>query len=92
MLLVTPLVWVYRRVLTPVGREVAAAIGVAWRIAGFVSRAVGRALAWLAWHLVGAPVAWAYRTVCTPSAISCATPYGSRPGGQPSRRAGRPGT
>ncbi|MFB8033171.1 hypothetical protein ACFC5Z_09450 [Streptomyces sp. NPDC056004] len=22
--------------------------------------------AWLAWHLVGAPVDWAYRTVCTP--------------------------
>ncbi|MFC8224366.1 hypothetical protein [Streptomyces sp. NPDC057287] len=65
-LLVVPVVWVYRRVLTPVGREIVAAVVVAWRIAGFVSRAVGRALAWLAWHLVGAPVAWAYRTVCIP--------------------------
>jgi hypothetical protein len=59
-------VWVYRRVLTPVGREIVAAFGVAWRVAGFLSRAVGRALAWLAWHLVGAPVTWAYRNVCTP--------------------------
>jgi hypothetical protein len=48
------------------GREIAAAVGVAWRIAGFISRAVGRVLAWLVWHLAGAPVVWAYRAVCTP--------------------------
>lgn len=64
--LVTPLVWGYQRVLAPVGREVVAAFRFAWRAAGFVSRAVGRALARLAWYLVGAPVAWAYRTVCAP--------------------------
>ncbi|MFJ2701760.1 hypothetical protein ACIO3R_00990 [Streptomyces sp. NPDC087428] len=66
VLLVTPLAWAYRWVLTPVGREIAAAIGVAWRIAGFVSRAVGRVLARLAWYLVGAPLSWAHRTVFTP--------------------------
>ncbi|MDX3607593.1 MULTISPECIES: hypothetical protein [Streptomyces] len=65
-LLVAPLVWTYRRILTPVGREIAAAFEVAWRIAGYVSRAVGRALAALAWYLIGAPVSWAYRTVCAP--------------------------
>ncbi|MCC8482024.1 hypothetical protein LMJ41_29640 [Streptomyces globisporus] len=65
-LLVAPIGWTYRRILTPVGREIAAAFEVAWRIAGYVSRAAGRALAWLAWHLIGAPVSWAYRTVCTP--------------------------
>uniref|UniRef100_UPI000CD5353F hypothetical protein n=1 Tax=Streptomyces sp. SM13 TaxID=1983803 RepID=UPI000CD5353F len=65
-LLVAPLAWTYRRILTPVGREIAAAFEVAWRIAGYVSRAVGRVLGWLAWHLIGAPVSWAYRTVCTP--------------------------
>lgn len=65
-LLVAPLVWTYRRILTPVGREIAAAFEVAWRIAGYVSRAVGRALAAIAWCLIGAPVSWAYRTVCAP--------------------------
>lgn len=65
-LLVAPLTWLYRRVLAPVGREIAAAFGIAWRIAGYISRAVGRAIAWLAWHLVGAPVTWVYRTMCTP--------------------------
>ncbi|WP_313750608.1 hypothetical protein [Streptomyces parvus] len=65
-LLVAPLVWTYRRILTPVGREIAAAFEVAWRIAGYVSRAVGRALAAITWCLIGAPVSWAYRTVCTP--------------------------
>ncbi|MFE8912288.1 hypothetical protein [Streptomyces globisporus] len=65
-LLVAPLVWTYRRILTPVGREIAAAFEVAWRIAGYVSRAVGRALAAIAWYLIGAPVSWAYRTVCAP--------------------------
>lgn len=66
VLLVTPLGWVYRAVLTPVGREIAAAVGVAWRIAGHVSRAVGRAVKWLAWLLIGQPVSWIYRAVCTP--------------------------
>ncbi|MEV0139106.1 hypothetical protein [Streptomyces globisporus] len=65
-LLVAPLVWTYRRILTPVGREIAAAFEVAWRIAGYVSRAVGRALAAIAWCLIGAPVSWVYRTVCAP--------------------------
>ncbi|MGW2206319.1 hypothetical protein [Streptomyces sp. NPDC001774] len=64
--LVVPLVWLYRRVLTPVGREILDALRVGWRVAGFVSRAVGRALAWVAWNLVGRPGAWFYRTVCTP--------------------------
>ncbi|MFG3494112.1 hypothetical protein [Streptomyces sp. NPDC047928] len=68
-----PAVFVYRWVLSPVGRglvavgrEIVAAVGVAWRIAGHVSRAVGRALKWLAWILVGRPAAWFYRNVCTP--------------------------
>ncbi|MYX13670.1 hypothetical protein GTY67_09560 [Streptomyces sp. SID8374] len=65
-LLVAPASWLYRRVLAPVGREIAEAAEVAWRIAGYLSRAVGRGIAWLFRHLVGVPVAWAYRTVCTP--------------------------
>lgn len=71
--LVPPARWLYRWVLTPVGRalvvvgrEVRDAIVMAWRVAGYVSRAVGRALKWLAWNLVGRPVAWCYRNVCTP--------------------------
>ncbi|MFE7747800.1 hypothetical protein [Streptomyces sp. NPDC057428] len=35
-------------------------------IAGFISRAVGRVLAWLVRHLVAAPAAWVFRAVCTP--------------------------
>ncbi len=65
-LLVAPASWAYRRILTPVGREIAEAARVAWRIAGYLSRAVGRGIAWLARHLIGVPAAWVYRTVCTP--------------------------
>ncbi|MER7106127.1 hypothetical protein [Streptomyces sp. NPDC000229] len=71
--LVPPALWLYRWVLTPVGRalvvagrEVRDAIVVAWRVAGYVSRTVGRALKWLGRNLVGRPVAWCYRNVCTP--------------------------
>ncbi|MER6995004.1 hypothetical protein [Streptomyces sp. NPDC000410] len=70
---VVPAVFLYRWVLTPVGRflavvgrEIADAFVVAWRVAGYVSRAVGRALKWLAWNLLGRPMAWFYREVCTP--------------------------
>ncbi|MFI7239227.1 hypothetical protein [Streptomyces cyaneofuscatus] len=65
-LLVAPASWLYRHVLAPVGREIAEAAEVAWRIAGYLSRAVGRGIAWLFRHLIGVPVAWACRTVCTP--------------------------
>ncbi|WOX24389.1 hypothetical protein [Streptomyces solicathayae] len=64
--IVVPLSWLWRRVLVPVGREVGDALVVCWRIAGYVSRAVGRAVKWVAWNLVGRPVAWFYRDVCTP--------------------------
>ncbi|MDT9690362.1 hypothetical protein Q5762_18860 [Streptomyces sp. P9(2023)] len=63
---VVPLGWLWRRVLVPVGREVLDALRVCWRVAGFISRAVGRALKWAAWNLVGRPTAWVYRSVCTP--------------------------
>ncbi|MFJ5139673.1 hypothetical protein [Streptomyces sp. NPDC088707] len=73
ILLLTPLVLLYRWVLTPVGRalavvarELADALVVAWRVAGYVTRAVGRALKWLARHLIGRPATWLYRSVCTP--------------------------
>ncbi|MEU9865015.1 hypothetical protein AB0D99_29500 [Streptomyces sp. NPDC047971] len=64
--IVLPLGWLWRRVLVPLGRETADAFRVCWRIAGFVSRAVGRALTWVAWNLLGRPATWVYRTVCTP--------------------------
>ncbi|MFB7589809.1 hypothetical protein [Streptomyces sp. NPDC056169] len=70
---VVPAVFLYRWVLTPVGRvlaviarEIADAFAVAWRVAGYVSLAVGRALKWLARHLIGRPASWFYRNVCTP--------------------------
>ncbi|MEI5010714.1 hypothetical protein RB196_28655 [Streptomyces sp. PmtA] len=73
VLLVAPVVFLYRWVLAPVGRflavvgrETVDALGVAWRAAGYVSRAVGRALRWLARNLLGRPAAWFWRSVCTP--------------------------
>ncbi|WP_395360585.1 hypothetical protein ACHGLA_12245 [Streptomyces sp. YH02] len=73
VLLVVPVVFLYRWVLTPVGRvlavigrELVDALAVAWRVAGYVSRAVGRGLKWLARNLIGRPAAWCYRTVLTP--------------------------
>ncbi|MFB7373861.1 hypothetical protein ACFC0D_28870 [Streptomyces sp. NPDC056222] len=64
--IVRPLGWLWRRVLAPLGREIADAFRVCWRIAGFISRAVGRALKWVAWNLFGRPVTWFYRSVCAP--------------------------
>ncbi|MET9362031.1 hypothetical protein ABZX93_14060 [Streptomyces sp. NPDC006632] len=73
LLLVVPARWLYRAVLTPLGRgalvvvrEIGVAIGFAWRAAGFVSRAVGRGLAWLVRNFVGLPVRWVYATLLTP--------------------------
>ncbi|MEW2550643.1 hypothetical protein AB0957_02685, partial [Streptomyces zhihengii] len=66
VLLVAPAGWLWRRVVVPVGREIGAALQVGWRVAGFLSRAVGRALRWLAWQLAGRPAAWFYRAVCVP--------------------------
>ncbi|MEE1753604.1 hypothetical protein [Streptomyces sp. SP18CS02] len=72
-LVVAPAVFVYRWILSPVGRvllavgrEIVGAVEVAWRVAGYLSRAVGRGLKWLAWHLAGRPASWFYRQVCTP--------------------------
>ncbi|MFJ5294005.1 hypothetical protein [Streptomyces sp. NPDC088348] len=63
-----PLVVLWRYVLVPVGRalgvvgrEIGGAVGVCWRIAGRISRAVGRGLKWLGWNLVGRPVRAAWR-------------------------------
>ncbi|MEU5982097.1 hypothetical protein [Streptomyces sp. NPDC047434] len=63
---VVPLGWVGRHVLVPLARELLDALTFCWRIAGFVSRAVWRALGRAAWNLVGRPAAWFYRSVCTP--------------------------
>ncbi|MDJ0463550.1 hypothetical protein [Streptomyces sp. H27-C3] len=65
-LVVKPVVWFWRAVLTPVGREIAAAAGHGWRIAGYISRAVGRVLKWLGRNLLGRPVRWVWLSVCTP--------------------------
>ncbi|MFD7547604.1 hypothetical protein [Streptomyces sp. NPDC059816] len=54
------------RVLAVVGREAADALGHAWRIAGRISRAVGRFLGAAFALLFVTPAAWVYRTVCTP--------------------------
>jgi hypothetical protein len=73
ILLVLPAVALWRWVLTPVGRvlvvvgrEVRDALGHAWRIAGHISLAVGRALGTLLRWIFVEPVSWVYRTVLTP--------------------------
>ncbi|MEU1180419.1 hypothetical protein ABZ464_22700 [Streptomyces sp. NPDC005820] len=73
VLLVLPALALWRWVLVPVGRflgvlarEVGDALGHAWRIAGHLSRAVGRFLATVFRWLFVEPVRWVYRTVLTP--------------------------
>ncbi len=74
---VVPAVAVWQYVLAPVGRAVGAAVtvvvretgaafGHCWRVAGYVSRAVGRALGTLLRWIFVEPFRWVYRTVLTP--------------------------
>ena len=62
-----PATWLWRRVLVPVGREIRDALAICWRVAGFLSLTVGRALKWVAWNLVGRPVTWAWTHVVRPA-------------------------
>ncbi|MFF4014291.1 hypothetical protein [Streptomyces sp. NPDC001843] len=73
VLLVLPALALWRWVLAPVGRalavvgrEIGTALGHAWRIAGHVSRAVGRVLGTLFRWILVEPVRWVYRTLLTP--------------------------
>ncbi|MET9117525.1 hypothetical protein ABZX38_25475 [Streptomyces longwoodensis] len=73
ILVIVPVVAFWRWVLVPVGRvllvvgrEVGEALGHAWRVAGYVSVAVGRFLAALFRWVVVEPVRWVYRGVLTP--------------------------
>ncbi|MBD9723397.1 hypothetical protein [Streptomyces caniscabiei] len=74
VLLVMPALALWRWVLAPVGRlvavvgrEIGAALGHAWRVAGRISLAVGRFLANLFRLLLVEPARWVYRTVLTPA-------------------------
>ncbi|MCC5481245.1 hypothetical protein [Streptomyces barringtoniae] len=73
VLLFLPALALWRWVLAPVGRflavvarEIGDALGHAWRIAGRISRAVGRALGTLFRWILVEPVRWVHRTVLTP--------------------------
>ncbi|MFI1765934.1 hypothetical protein ACH41H_28280 [Streptomyces sp. NPDC020800] len=73
ILLVVPAVALWTWVFAPVGRalavvahEVGAALGHAWRIAGRISRAVGRGLGTLLRWIFVEPLRQVYRTVLTP--------------------------
>ncbi|GHE93283.1 hypothetical protein E5082_28425 [Streptomyces griseoluteus] len=73
ILFVLPALAVWRWVLAPVGRvlavvarEVVDALGHAWRVAGHLSRVVGRALGTLFRWIFVEPARWVYRTVLTP--------------------------
>ncbi|MFJ6845988.1 hypothetical protein ACIQRE_25355 [Streptomyces griseoluteus] len=73
ILFVLPALALWRWVLAPVGRvlavlarEVVDALGHAWRVAGHLSRAVGRALGTLFRWIFVEPARWMYRAVLTP--------------------------
>lgn len=66
-LLVVPSVFLWHRVVVPVAREVWDGLGLAWRATAFVSRAVGRGLAWLFHYAVVLPVAWIWRATFAPA-------------------------
>ncbi|ARH91210.1 hypothetical protein [Streptomyces sp. MOE7] len=61
-----PVLGALATVLTVVVREVADALGHCWRVAGAISRAVGRFLGAVLRRLVAEPLRWAYRHVLTP--------------------------
>ncbi|MEV7685581.1 hypothetical protein [Streptomyces bungoensis] len=74
VLLVLPALVLWRRLLVPAGRvlavvarEIVDALGHAWRVAGRVSRAVGRVLATLFRWILVEPLRRVYRTVLTPA-------------------------
>ncbi|MFD8324670.1 hypothetical protein [Streptomyces lydicus] len=64
--LLGPVLGALATVLTVVVREVADALGHCWRVAGAISRAVGRFLGAVLRRLVAEPLRWAYRHVLTP--------------------------
>ncbi|RZU37478.1 hypothetical protein EV284_2649 [Streptomyces sp. BK022] len=73
ILFVLPALALWRWVLAPVGRvlavvarETADALGHAWRVAGHLSRVVGRALGTLFRWIFVEPARWVYRAVLTP--------------------------
>ncbi|MFI2200997.1 hypothetical protein ACH47Z_09530 [Streptomyces sp. NPDC020192] len=73
VLFVLPALALWRWVLVPVGRvlavvarEVGEALTHAWRVAGRISRAVGRVLGTLFRWIFVEPVRWVYRSVLTP--------------------------
>jgi hypothetical protein len=74
VLLVLPAAALWRRVLAPavrvlavVAREAGDALGHAWRVAGRISRVVGRALGTLFRWIFAEPLRRVYRTVLTPA-------------------------
>ncbi|MCM2393281.1 hypothetical protein [Streptomyces albipurpureus] len=56
----------WRYVLAPVLRGLASAASFAWKVAGYISRAIGGALFWCYATFVAPPARWCYRTLFTP--------------------------
>jgi hypothetical protein len=73
-LFLAPAALLWRWLLRPAGlallallREIADALVWAWHLAGRMTRAIGRALTWLAVTFLATPLLWAYRRVLTPA-------------------------
>ncbi len=95
ILLVLPALAVWRWVLAPAGRalgvvarEIRDALGHAWRVAGHISLAVGRALATLFRWIFVEPARWVYRSVLTPVGHAVRDAV-LRPAGRAARAVGR---
>ncbi|BFO21498.1 hypothetical protein SHKM778_78860 [Streptomyces sp. KM77-8] len=95
MLLVLPTLAVWRWVLVPAGRVLAVvareaghALGHAWRVAGYLSLAVGRLLGTLFRWVFVEPVRWVYRRVLTPVGHTVRDTV-LRPAAEAGRRVGR---
>ncbi|MEV5887701.1 hypothetical protein AB0L74_34595 [Streptomyces sp. NPDC052020] len=95
VLFVLPALGLWRWVLVPVGRVLAvvgaelwAALAHAWRVAGHISLAVGRALGRLLRRIFVEPVRWVYRGVLTPVGHAVRDTV-LRPAAEAARGAGR---
>ncbi|WSA76760.1 hypothetical protein OG930_14805 [Streptomyces sp. NBC_01799] len=90
-LIVAPLAWTYRKLLTPLGHGIAWLAGVVARGLVAVARGLGAAVAWLVVTVLVTPVGWIWRRVLAPVGREIATAIGVawRIAGYVSRAVGR---
>ncbi|MGW5272706.1 hypothetical protein ACWEQP_08995 [Streptomyces sp. NPDC004044] len=90
-LIVAPLAWTYRELLTPLGHGIAWLAGVVARGLVAAARGLGAAVAWLVMMVLVTPVGWIWRRALAPVGREIATAIGVawRIAGYVSRAVGR---